>query len=214
MARITVIGGSGYAGSHIVAEATQRGHKVTSISRTIPERKLSGVNYVSGDIRNAGILSIAVDDADVVVSALSPRGDMVGEVVEAISRLSNMAKDSGVRIGVVGGAGSLLVSPDGPKLMDTPDFPNEFKAEPAEMGRVLNALKISDESFDWFFVSPAGGFGSFAPGERTGNYRLGGDVLLTDAEGKSYISGEDLAVAIVDEIENPAHKRQRFTVAY
>lgn len=214
MARITVIGGTGYAGGHIVAEAAQRGHSVTSISRGFPDLKRSGVNYVAGDIRNAGMLQQAVDGANVVVCALSPRGDMVGRVADVVERLAKTVRGTNVRLGVVGGAGSLLVAPNGPQLMDTPDFPTEYKAEPTEMGEALKTLKNADTAIDWFFVSPAGGFGAFAPGERTGQYRLGDDVLLTDEDGTSYISGEDLAVAIVDEIETPAHHRARFTVAY
>lgn len=214
MTRITVIGGSGYAGGHIVQEAIERGHTVTSISRNLPESKLSGVNYIADDIRHAGVLRQAVAEADVVVSALSPRGDMAGEVVEAVAKLADAASEARVRLGVVGGAGSLLVSPNGPRLLDTPDFPKDIKAEPVEMGEVLDRLRASEESLDWFFVSPAAGFGAFSPGERTGNYRVGGDVLLTDEHGKSYISGEDLAVAIIDEIETPKHHRTRFTVAY
>ena len=98
--------------------------------------------------------------------------------------------------------------------MDTPDFPTEFAAEPRVLDAVLQNLRASDESVDWFFLSPAAGFGDYAPGEATGSYRVGGDVLLSDDEGKSYISSQDLALAIVDEIEKPAHRRTRFTVAY
>ncbi|MGO1544223.1 MAG: NAD(P)-dependent oxidoreductase [Gulosibacter sp.] len=214
MARITVVGGSGYAGSNIVKEAASRGHQVTAISRNLPQSKVSGVTYIAGDILERSIINQAVSGSDVVVSALSPREDMAGKVVDVVRDLANAAKDAGVRLGVVGGAGSLLVSPDGPKLLDTPDFPEEFKTEPAEMGRVLDNLHTADETLDWFFLSPAGGFGAFAPGERTGEYRLGGDVLLTDEEGNSNLSGEDLGVVIVDEIETPAHRRQRFTAAY
>lgn len=214
MAKITVIGGSGYAGGHVVAEAAERGHTVTSISRNLPEHKRSGVNYVAGDIRHAGILRQSVHGSDIVVCALAPRGDMLGQVTTAVAALAHEATAAGVRLGIVGGAGSLFVSPDGPKLMDTPAFPAEAKAESAEMGEVLDQLKATDESLDWFLISPAGGFGSFAPGTRTGMFRVGGDILLIDEDGNSNISGQDLAVAIVDEIETPTHRRQRFTVAY
>jgi len=116
--------------------------------------------------------------------------------------------------GLIGGAGSLLVAEGGPKLVDTPDFPKEFAEEPRVLDAVLQDLRGAEEGLDWFFVSPAAGFGSFAPGERTGAYRIGGDVLLTDENGDSHLSGQDLAVALVDEIETPAHRRTRFTVAY
>jgi putative NADH-flavin reductase len=168
-------------------------------------------------VREEGFLAEVLEGADVVVSALSPRGDMADlEAFRAlIATVGRIAREKGVRLGVIGGAGSLLVAEGGPKLVDTPDFPKEFAEEPRVLDAVLQDLRAAqDEGLDWFFVSPAGGFGSYAPGERTGSYRVGGDVLLTDAEGNSYISGEDLAVALVDEIETPAHRRARFTVAY
>jgi putative NADH-flavin reductase len=104
-------------------------------------------------------------------------------------------------------------SPRGPRVVDV-DFPDAFKAEALEMIGVLEDLQAEQTGRDWFFVHPAGGFGGFNPGERTGTYRVGGDVIVTDAEGQSYISGADLAVAVLDEIENPQHSRQRFTVGY
>jgi hypothetical protein len=79
---------------------------------------------------------------------------------------------------------------------------------------VLDALRASDSPTDWFYVSPAAGFGSYAPGERTGQYRTGGEILLIDESGTSFISGEDYAIAFLDEIENPSHSRSRFGVAY
>jgi putative NADH-flavin reductase len=106
------------------------------------------------------------------------------------------------------------VAEGGPKFVDTPEFPQEFAEEPRVLDAVLQDLRESDQDLDWFFLSPAAGFGSYAPGERTGSYRLGGDVLLTDENGESHISGADLAIALVDEIETPAHRRTRFTVAY
>src|SRR5664280_1099983 len=116
--------------------------------------------------------------------------------------------------GFVGGAGSLLVTPDGPRLIDTPDFPAMFKIEAESHADVLEALRVSDSGTDWFYVSPAAGFGSYAPGKRTANYRTGGDVLLTDEDGNSEISGADFAIAFVDEIDQPTHRRERFGVAY
>jgi hypothetical protein len=99
-------------------------------------------------------------------------------------------------------------------VIDSPDFPTEAKPEASAHAAVLEQLRNSSSDVDWFYVSPAMGFGSWAPGERTGTYRVGDDVLLTDANGKSEISGADYANAIVGEIERPAHRRARFTVAY
>lgn len=214
MARITIIGGTGYAGSHIADEAATRGHAVTSWSRTSPEQPLDGVTYCTGSVTDGDTLTAAVEGADVVIVSLSPRGSMLGQVELVVANLANKLAGTATRLGVIGGAGSLQVAPGGPRLIDGDQFPDAFKAEAAELGRVLDQLRASEESLSWFFVSPAAGFGSYAPGERTGHYRVGGDVLLTDDEGHSDISGADLGIAIVDEIEQPAHHRRRFTVAY
>lgn len=216
MARIVILGGTGYAGTHLAQEAAARGHDVLALSRTTPEQVPAGVSHRAGDVREEAFLAEALEGADVVVSALSPRGDMAD--LEAfrslIGAVGRIAREKGVRLGVIGGAGSLLVAEGGPKFVDTPEFPQEFAEEPRVLDAVLQDLRESDEDLDWFFLSPAAGFGSYAPGERTGSYRLGGDVLLTDENGESHISGADLAIALVDEIETPAHRRTRFTVAY
>lgn len=115
---------------------------------------------------------------------------------------------------MVGGAGSLLVAEGGPQLVETDGFPDAFKSEAAELAGVLGDLRAREDALDWFFVSPASSFGAWAPGEATGVYRIGGDVLLVDENGQSRISGADLALAIVEEIEKPAHHRVRFSVAY
>ncbi|GAA3959917.1 NAD(P)-dependent oxidoreductase [Gordonia caeni] len=216
MARITILGGTGYAGGHLVAAAAAKGHSVVAYSRTLPEAPVAGVEYRTGDVTDAAVLESAVSGTDVVVSALSPRGKLEGAgLLRAIEeKLAGLARTRGVRFGVVGGAGSLLVAPGGPAVADGDDFPAEITPEADEMGAVLDDLRASDPSLDWFYVSPAGGFGAWAPGEATGTYRLGGDVLLADDNGESFISGADLADAVVTEIETPAHRRARFTVAY
>src|SRR5690606_8031943 len=112
------------------------------------------------------------------------------------------------------GAGSLLQSEGGDLVMNAPGFPVASKAEAAEMAGVLDDLRSSPENLDWFYVSPAGGFGAFAAGEYRGEYRVGGDVLLVDETGESHISGADFGVAVVDEVEEPMHRRERITFAY
>lgn len=216
MARIIILGGTGYAGGHLAAEAARRGHEVLAASRSAAEEPVGGVEYRRGDVREEDFLSNLLEGADVVVSALSPRGDMADkEAFRALqSTLARLAAEKHVRLGVIGGAGSLLVAEGGPKLVDTPEFPAEFAEEPRVLDAVLQDLRETDGSVDWFFLSPAGGFGSFAPGEAKGAYRVGGDVLLTDEDGESFISGADLALALVDEIEKPVHQQARFTVAY
>ncbi|RLP82160.1 NAD-dependent epimerase/dehydratase family protein [Mycetocola lacteus] len=214
MTQITILGGTGYAGSHIAREAVSRGLSVRAFSRSVPETPIEGVDYVTGDVQDAATLTAAVTGTDVVVVALSPRGGQEGKVAPLIARLAAEAEAANVRLGVVGGAGSLLVAPGGPRVVDTPDFPDAVKPEAFEMGEALEQLRTTPETLDWFYVSPAGGFGAWAEGEKTGTFRIGGDILLVDEEGKSEISGADFAQAIVDEVVTPAHSRTRFTVAY
>lgn len=213
MARIVVLGGTGYAGRHIVAEAVNRGHEVIAVSRSTPSDAVQGASYVQGSALEKGSLASAFDGADAVVSALSPRGDMTDRVLDALRVVIAELDGARTRLGVVGGAGGSLVAPGGPRLFDL-DFPEEYKHE-AQVGiDSLALLESTDESLDWFFVHPAEVFGPWAEGERTGHYRDGGDVIVRDDEGESFISGADFAVAVVDEIERPAHRRARFTVGY
>jgi hypothetical protein len=213
MARISVFGGTGYAGGNLVAEAARRGHSVTSFSRNLPEQRVDGAEYVQGSLLDADTRATALDGADVVVVTVAPRGDMAGAVRDGIAALAGEAEKAGVRVGVVGGAGSLHVADGGPRLFDTPDFPAEYKPESLEMNDALEDLRATG-TLDWFYVSPPAAFGGFAPGQPLGAYRVGGDVLLTDADGNSFIGGADFGTALVDEIEQPAHRRVRFTVAY
>lgn len=213
MARIVVLGGTGYAGRHIVAEAVSRGHAVIALSRSEPTDPVAGAAYLQGTALDLDSLALALDGADAVVSALSPRGDMENRVLEALSGLADRLTGTETRLGVIGGAGGSLVAPGGPRLFDQ-DFPEEYKHE-AQVGiDSLALLEATDPRLDWFFVHPAEVFGPWAEGERTGHYRDGGDVIVRDDEGKSFISGADFAVAVVDEIEQGNHHRERFTVGY
>ena len=214
MARISVFGGTGYAGSNIVAEAVKRGHSVTSVSRNVPEQRIDDVDYLTGSILDADTRAKALANADVVVVTVAPRGDMAGRVQAGIAALAAEAEQAGVRIGVIGGAGSLHVAEGGPRLFDTPDFPAEYKPESLEMAAALDDLRAAPESLDWFYLCPPAAFGGFAPGEALGTYRVGDDLLVTDDEGNSFIGGTDFGTAVVDEIEQPAHRRARYTVAY
>nr|WP_314844922.1 NAD(P)H-binding protein [uncultured Microbacterium sp.] len=212
MARIVVLGGTGYAGRHIVTEAVSRGHEVIAISRAEPSDPVGGASYVQGSALEIASLANAFDGADAVVSALSPRGDMTDRVLEALQNVVTALSDSSTRLGVIGGAGGSLVAPGGPRLFDL-DFPEEYKHE-AQVGIDSLALLEADTALDWFFIHPAEVFGPWAEGERTGHYRDGGDVIVRNAEGQSTISGADLAVAVIDEIEQGNHHRERFTVGY
>jgi putative NADH-flavin reductase len=139
---------------------------------------------------------------------------MAGSVRDGIAALGADAEQAGVRVGVIGGAGSLHVADGGPRLLDTEGFPAEYRPESHEMADALDDLRAAPEALDWFYVSPPAAFGGFAPGESRGTYRVGGEVLLTDDDGNSFIGGADFGAALVDEIERPAHRRARFTVAY
>lgn len=213
MARIVVLGGTGYAGRHIVAEAVSRGHAVVAVARSEATDPVAGAAHVQGSVLDLDSIATSFEGADAVVSALAPRGDMEDRVLDALRALADRLTGTETRLGVVGGAGGSLVAPGGPRLFDL-DFPEEYKAE-AQVGiDSLALLEATDAGLDWFFVHPAEAFGPWAEGERTGHYRDGGDVLVKDADGKSYISGADLAVAVVDEIEEGNHHRERFTVGY
>lgn len=212
MTRIAVLGGTGYAGRHIIAEAAERGHTVVSVARSIPGERVEGVTYIEGTLLDVPALAAELEGVDVVVSAIAPRGDMLGQVRPNLHALLSVLPES-VRVGVIGGAGGSLVAEGGPRVIDS-GFPDEFKPEAEEAIGILDDLQADTTGRDWFFVHPAGGFGAWAPGERTGTYRIGGDVIVTDEAGESFISGADLAVAVLDEIEKPSHHRARFTVGY
>ncbi|HRN83194.1 MAG TPA: NAD(P)H-binding protein [Hyphomicrobium sp.] len=217
MARIHILGGTGYAGRQIARAAARNGHQVVSFSRDRPADEIEGVAYRSGDVLDDAFLASAFDDADVVISALSAVGPFAEQdkLRALLRKAARMAADRGVRFGVIGGAGSLLTEPGGSRLVDTPDFPEAAKPMSLELAGALDDLKaVQDERLDWFFVSPAANFGAHAPGEATGRYRIGADVVLRDANGDSELSAPDLALAVVEEIEKPVHRRRRFTVAY
>ncbi|MDY0829603.1 NAD(P)H-binding protein [Microbacterium sp. BG28] len=213
MARITVLGGSGYAGAAVVAEAQRRGHSVTSLSRTSPTDPVDGVEDVQGSVIDDDVRESVIADRDVVVVALSPRGDMAGKVEGVVASLIERLAGTATRLGYVGGASSLLVEEGGPRLWDITQehMPAEVKPEVQTGLNALELLADSPDGLDWFYVSPPEEFGSWLGTASTGRYTLGGDVLLRAADGTSTISAADLALAILDEIETPAHHRRRFT---
>lgn len=215
MTRITVLGGTGYAGSAIVDEATTRGHQVVSVSRHSPDSRPAQVEHALGDVTDQEALERLLSDTDQVIMALSPRGTMEGKVRDVAQRLIPLASTNGVRVGVIGGAGSLRVSADGPRVVDTEDFPDEFRAEALELADVWEQLRTTDHVVDWYYISPAAEFGAHNPGTRTGTYRTDDSgVLLTNSAGASVLSAEDLAIAVLDEVETPKHRKTRFAVAY
>ena len=202
--KIAVIGASGNVGARISAELAGRGHSVTAIVRN-PEKvaSLANVTAVKGDVMDQAGLAGLLKGHEVAVSSVRFRDSDPARLIAA-------AKASGVgRYIVVGGAGSLEVAP-GVRLVTTPNFPAPYKAEAEAGGAFLDLLRRESE-LNWTFISPSA---LFVAGEKTGKFRLGGDQLLTAADGKSWISFEDYAAALADEIERPAHTRKRFTVGY
>jgi uncharacterized protein len=202
--KIAVIGASGNAGSRITAELARRGHAVTAIARN-PERiaALANVTPTKGDLMDQAALTGLLAGHDAAISS-------VHFLASDPLKLIGAAKDSKVgRYLVVGGAGSLEVAP-GIRLVTTSGFPVAYKAE-AEKGAAFLDLLRAEKELSWTFLSPSA---LFVAGERTGRFRLGTEQLLTASDGKSWISFEDFAVALADEIERPAHVRSRFTVGY
>ncbi len=216
MTRITVLGGTGYAGAAIAAEAAARGHDVVAVSRTAPADPVNGVEYVTGSVLDPDLLDRVLADRDVVIGALSPRGDMAGLQEGIVAELARRLDGTATRLGHIGGVSSLLTEEGGPRLWDLnrDHMPDEVKPEVEAGLQILDDLRDSPETLDWFYVSPPENFGSWVPAPATGTYRLGGEVVLRDDSGSSTISAADLAVAVVDEIEQPAHRRKRFTVAH
>ena len=210
---IALIGASGFIGSALLAEALARGHKVTAIV-TKPEKLTPSpqLRAVACDVQDSAALAGTLQGHEAVLSAFSGHAQAETEDyylrgMRSIIAAAHQAKVP--RLLVVGGAGSLEVAP-GLQLLDTPEFPAMYKPT-AEGARKALGLLREEKTLDWTMLSPSA---VIAPGERTGKFRLGGDQLLTGADGASRISVQDYAVAMLDELEKPAHSRRRFTAGY
>jgi len=200
--KIAIYGASGMIGSRLAAEALNRGHEVTGVTRSGGEQP-AGTTAVQGSANDPQLAGTIAAEADVVVSAIGPSrtGGDREEFLDAIKTL--VAAAGGTRLVVVGGAGSLVV--DGQRLLDSPHFPEIYHDEALVSARSLEYLRGLDENVDWTFLSPPA---VIEPGERTGVFKLGLDSPVGD-----WISAEDFAVALIDEVEKPVHGRQRFTVS-
>jgi uncharacterized protein len=212
MSTVVVFGGTGYTGANIVREAASRGHRVISVSRSEPTEPVEGVHYEIGAVDELAPQLIA--GADTVVATLSPRGDMAGRLVEVYRELARLAADAGARYLQVGGFSSLRPAPGAPRFVEG-EIPEQYRGEALE-GEATRLSLVDDApaNLDWVFFSPAGAYGAWAAGERTGRYRLGGEVALFDADGGSNISGPDFALAVVDELEAAKHTREQVGIAY
>jgi hypothetical protein len=213
MMKIALYGATGMIGSRILDEALRRGHTVTAIVRDPSRLQKTAPNLkvTAADILDPASVANVVAGADAVISAYAPPHDNPQQLLAAYHSLLEGLPQAGVkRVIVIGGAGSLEVAP-GVQLVDTPEFPAAWKAPALAHRDVLNLFRSSAGALDWTYVSPAA---FIQPGERTQKYRTANDTLITDENGDSRISTEDFAIAIVDEVEQSRHVKQRFTAAY
>lgn len=216
MKKIVLIGASGFVGSAILNEALNRGHEVTAIVRH-PEKiniKNPNLTIVQGDVSSAGEVSKLCKGADVVISAYNPdwkNPKIYDETLKVYPALLEGVKKARVkRILIVGGAGTLFVSP-GIRVVDSGAIPDSIKPGVKSLGEFYLNTLTKEKDIDWVFFSPAG---SLTHGKRTGKFRLGKDDLIVDDKGNSSISVEDYAVAMIDELEKPQHHYERFTIGY
>jgi uncharacterized protein len=216
--KIALIGASGFVGSAVLKEALDRNHQVTAIARH-PENiamENENVKMVKADVFDVSALAAVLKGHDIVISTYNPgwtNPDIYTEFLKGAKAIQAAAKQSGVkRLIVVGGAGSLYVAP-GTQLIDTPQFPAEWKPGALAAREYLDIIK-KEEELDWTFLSPAIEMHQGTSGNKKGTYRKGLESPVFDGNGKSVISVEDMAIAIIDEAEQAAHIRQRFTVAY
>jgi uncharacterized protein len=215
--KIVLFGATGNVGRRIAAEALRRGHDVVGVVRdpaavSSPDPRIT---LVQGDATNADSIARIVRGSDAVVSAISPRPNPRGLPQPSLpdnarALIAGLRKAGVRRVLYVGGASTLEIAP-GRQLLDEPSFPEAYKAEALEGREALGIWRSEAAGLDWTFLSPAIEIG---PGERTGKYRTTDETILFDAHGKSFISFEDYAVAVLDELERPQHVGRRFGVAY
>ncbi|MFF4815871.1 NAD(P)-dependent oxidoreductase [Kitasatospora sp. NPDC001309] len=211
--RITVFGATGNVGRRVVTEALARGHEVTAVVRdpAKPHGLPTTVTLAVGDAGEPADVARIVAGQDLAVTATRPAPGREHELAATTRGLLAGLAGTGVRLLAVGGAGSLTVpGTDGTILVESPGFPAEIRPIALACGEQLELYR-ADGEVDWTYLSPAA---LLEPGVRTGRFRLGRDELLVDADGNSAISMEDLAVALLDEAEQPVHRRARFTAAY
>ncbi|XZF12499.1 NAD(P)-dependent oxidoreductase [Chitinophagaceae bacterium MMS25-I14] len=215
--KVAIIGATGFVGSHLQAELVQRGHEVTAIARHPEAIKAgAGVTPVTADVFNVDALAAVLKGHDAVISAYNPgwtNPNIYEDFIAGSNAIQEATKKSGTkRLIVIGGAGSLEIAP-GVQLVDTPQFPAEYKEGATAARDYLDILKKED-SLDWTFFSPAILMHHGITTGRTGKYRIGTDQPVFDEKGESILSVEDLSVAIADELEKPQFIRRRFTAAY
>jgi len=214
--KIAIIGATGFVGTNILNELSNRNHNITAIARNPKDEGKTNVNWVKVDINITNELSKTLANHDVVVSAFNPgwtNPNIYEDFLSGAKKIQEAVKLSGVtRYITIGGAGSLFVAPN-LQAVDTPDFPKEIYPGASAARDYLNIIK-EEKELDWAFFSPAFEMHQGITTGRTGNYRLGLENPVFDENQRSILSGEDLAVVIADEIEHPKHHQVRFTAAY
>ena len=212
--KVALLGATGFVGSALLREALDRGHMVTAIVRH-PEKleKREGLTAKVGDVYDTTSLATLIQGNDAIISAFNPgwkNPNLYDDQVRGTASIIAAIKNAGIkRVLWVGGAGGLLVKP-GVRVIDNPDMPIWVRPGSLATINALDQLQKEPE-LEWSYLSPSA---EMKPGQRTGNFRLGSDQLLVDATGHSEISVQDYAVAMIDELERPAHVRRRFTVGY
>lgn len=216
MANVLLIGATGFVGSAVLNELVSRGHKVTAVARNIEKvAKSELLDVVKEDVANVDAIAKLADGKDAIISAYNPgwtNPDIATLISENYPKILSAAKKSGVkRLLIVGGAGTLFCAP-GLRVVDSGTIPEEIMGGVRPLGDFYLNTLMNEKNIDWVFFSPAGVFDQ--QGKKTGNYRLGKDDLIVDAEGNSHISVQDYADAMVNELEKPAHHKERFTIGY
>ncbi|MFG6456974.1 NAD(P)-dependent oxidoreductase [Roseateles sp. BYS96W] len=210
---IALIGATGFVGQALLEELLTRGHQVRALQRD-PAKLTArpGLEARAFDVLAGGNLAAQLQGVDAVVSAFNAgwtNPNLHDDFLRGSDIIATAAREAGVRLIVVGGAGSLFIG--GQQVVDSPEFPADWKQGALAAREALNRLRADQSGLDWTFVSPAF---HLEPGARTGVFRLGGESPVFDAQGQSRISTADMAVAIVNELETPQHRRGRFTLGY
>lgn len=216
MKSVVLIGASGFVGTAILNELLSRGHKVTAVVRN-PEKinvSSSNLDIVKTDVSDTNVMVEICKGKDAIISAYNPgwgNPDIYEETLRNYPLILEVAKQSGTkRLLCVGGAGTLFCAP-GLRVVDSGAIPDAIMDGVKSLGEFYLNTLMNEKTIDWIFFSPAG---TLESGKRTGKFRLGKDDLIVDKNGISHISVEDYAVAMVDELENPKHHYERFTIGY
>ena len=215
--KVALIGASGYVGSHILKELVHRGHHVTAIARNTDQiEKNEHILAVQNDVNDSNALAAILKGSDAVISAYNAgwtNPSIYDDYTAGARSIQEAVEHAGIkRFIVIGGAGSLLTEA-GTRIVDAPDFPAEIKPGALAAADYYEVIRRSND-LDWTLFSPAIEMSPASPGTRTGTYRTDLDHPVTDQEGRSRLSVEDVAVAIADELEKPQFIKKRFTAAY